>query len=290
MTFVLAIQSFINSFANTIISLVRILVLTKWSENLKKYKLGKECVILGNGPSLVDSIREHRGFFEKKNLICVNHFPTTDLYESLKPEYFIASAPDLYYENIDEEFIVNSEKLFDAIHEKTYWKLHLFMPFEAKRYKRWQRKIKDNEMINIVYYNTTPIEGWQWFRHFLFKLNWGMPRPHNIMIPSIFLTLNMGYKKIYLTGVDHSWLPEITVDDQNNALINQKHFYDSLTSKATRLDKKGIGARKLHEILHKFMLAFKGYFVLLDYSKDLDSKIYNTTAKSYIDAFERIKL
>jgi hypothetical protein len=85
-------------------------------------------------------------------------------------------------------------------------------------------------------------------------------------------------------------LSQIHVDDNNNALINQVHFYDATSSKSEVLDKRGKGARKLHEILHKFMLAFKGYFILKEYAEYKNVKIYNATPDSFIDAFERVKL
>jgi hypothetical protein len=85
-------------------------------------------------------------------------------------------------------------------------------------------------------------------------------------------------------------LPDITVNDNNDALINQKHFYDAKSSKHQVLDKKGKGQRRLHEILHKFMLAFAGYFVLREYAESLGAEILNATPNSYIDAFDRIKI
>jgi len=290
MGLLILIQSFIDNLGKFLLSIVKIILLSKWFVKVKKQKQDKDCVLLGNGPSLNNMIDSNKDFLRNKELICVNHFPVYEHYELLKPKFFMTSAPDLWLDDIDEKFVIASNKLFKAISEKTNWNLDLFIPFEAKKYNRWQLHLKSNQNVKIVYYNNVAIEGWEGFRHFFYKRNIGMPRPHNIMIPSIFNAINLGFKMVYLWGVDHSWLKDISVDDENNALINQKHFYDHDSSKAVHLDKKGIGARKLHEILHKFMLAFKGYFVLRDYADKMNVRILNQTEGSFIDAFERDKL
>ena len=111
--------------------------------------------------------------------------------------------------------------------------------------------------------------------------------------------LNCGYSKIYLSGVDHSWLEEVSVDEKNNVLIGQKHFYGSEFKNRSSLlsDKKkpvywdGSGkSRKLHEVLLKFYYAFRSYWELNELSKIYKSKIINLTENSYIDAFERQNL
>ena len=117
-----------------------------------------------------------------------------------------------------------------------------------------------------------------------------MPRPHNVIIPSLMIAINLKYKNIYLFGVDHSWLSEITVTDGNDVLINQKHFYDENISKPNTMNKGGVGKRKLYEVLEKFMLSFRGYFIIKDYANYRKTKILNATKNSYIDAFEKVSI
>jgi len=290
MVFVLLIQNFFSNLSNAFSTIIRLVLLSKPFSKIKKIEQEKDLVILANGPSLTESIDKHKDFLESKDLMCVNHFPRTEFYQELKPKYLMSIAPDLWLDDIDNNFVEQSKLLFSEMNKKTTWDLVFFFPYEARKHKRWQNQLNDNKHIKISYINQIPAEGWKWFRHFVFRKNLGLPRPHNVLIPSIFFGLNMGYRKIYLLGADHSWLPEISVNDDNVALINQKHFYDAEHSKSETLDKRGKGARRLHEILHKFMLAFKGYFVLKEYAKSLNAEIYNATNKSYIDAFERINL
>ena len=144
--------------------------------------------------------------------------------------------------------------------------------------------------ISIVYFNKTPVEGLQSFRNILFKLNLGLPRPYNVLIPSLIKALNLGYKELYVIGADHSWLEELRVNDKNEALLNQKHFYDYQTSKFEPMYHAKRGGKRVHEILYKLMKAFEGYFYIREYAESLGSQIYNATPNSYIDAFERRSL
>ena len=290
MKVILAIQSFLKNISDVFATIARIILFSKFFPGIRNEKRDKDLVILGNGPSLVGSLKKHKDFLSDKDLMCVNHFPRTEFYEQLRPAYYMSIAPDLWLDDIDKQFVEQSNILFDEMAKKTTWKIQFFFPYEARKYKRWQKKLLTNKNINIIYINQIPSEGWKFFRHWVFRHNLGMPRPHNVMIPSIFTGLNLGYKKIYLIGADHSWLPEITVNEDNIALINQKHFYDIEDSKHQTLDKRGKGHRRLHEILHKFMLAFAGYFVLKEYAESLNAEIFNATPNSYIDAFDRIDL
>ena len=286
---VLRVQSFLSNLGAVISSIVRIVLLSSWRVQLAK-RNRDTCVILANGPSLGKSINENKDFLQDKDLICVNHFPSTEYYEQLRPSYYVTSAPDLWLDEIDEFFVNQSNGLFTTMDEKTSWPLFFHIPYESRKFKRWQKQLQRNDKITYIFYNNTPIEGWKWFRHLCFKLNLGMPRPHNVLIPCITHCINMGYRKIYLWGADHSWLSEISVNKKNQVLINQKHFYDYKTSVGKPLDKRGVGQRNMPELLTKFVHAFNGYFILREYADSRGTSILNATPESYIDAFERVDL
>jgi len=280
-------QIFVEELVQTLLSLIKIILWTKYSKYPRFIKI-KKCIILTNGPSLSDLLEKNEKILRGADVICVNHFPNFDYYEKLKPKYYVTTAPDLWLDDIEEKYVNNSKKLFDTMAKTTSWKLFFFIPHEAKKYKRWQKQLAENTNINIVYFNNTPIEGFPWFCHKIFDLKWGMPRPHNVLIPCLCIGINMRYEKIYILGADHSWLPEIVVHNNNRVLIDQKHFYDKYISSPAPLDKKGKGERKLHEILTKFVFTFQGYHILEKYSRHKKIKIINVTSNSYIDAFERI--
>lgn len=282
-------QIFIENTVLSLLSVIKIAVLSAFNIKLPySAKKNQECVILGNGPSLNKSLQELEFKFPEKDLICVNYFAETPFYTTLKPPLYILNAPEMWLEDVDEDYYKKSDKLFTTIAEKTSWNLALLIPTPAKNYDRWKRKIATNSFIEVYYFNTTPIDGFDKFKKFCFEKNLGMPRPHNVLIPSIMLSINLSYKKIYLLGAEHSWLKEIWVNDSNEVLLTQKHFYDEGSAKALPMNKLGKGSRKLHEVLIKFVYAFQGYFELKSYAETHNIQILNATPESYIDAFDRV--
>ncbi|HRX29144.1 MAG TPA: hypothetical protein P5235_07135 [Saprospiraceae bacterium] len=250
----------------------------------------KTLIVLGNGPSLKDELNYFQKSIFLQDIICVNNFPNTELYTVLKPKYFCIVAPGFF--TASEDY---NTKLRDTIIQSyvnnTSWESYIFIPFQAKKQKHFIKNLASNSNISICFYNTTPIEGLDYISNILFSLKLGMPRPHNVLIPALMNGINLGYKKIYLIGADHSWLPEITVNANNEVLINQKHFYDENTSTPKQMHKNhGIKNRYLHEVLEKFYFSFRSYHDINGYARCKNCRIINLTKNSFIDAFQKQNL
>jgi len=280
------LQEFIEKLFASLFSVIKVLLISKFNLNIKKINGEFDCVILGNGPSLTKSLEEDFGFIAKSKKICVNYFLLSDFYIKLKPEYYILAAPEFWVENPPtKQHAISRQELFDKMNKLTTWNMFLFIPVAARNSRFWNKIIWNNR-ISVIYYNNTPVEGFDFINHLFFRYNWGMPRPHNVLIPSIFLSINMGYKKIYLVGADHSWHEEIKVNDTNKVTVNHEHFYDKSEWRLPmyKLDGKEY---RIHDVFRKLYLAFKGYFVLNNYAKEKNAKILNASKRSYIDAFEK---
>ena len=289
MNILLAIQDFIVEFLKTVASVIKMLIGSGFFiKPVSKFD-NADCIILGNGPSLDRSITEYRANLDKYILFCVNHFAESTIYESIKPQIYILNAPEMWMDDVEPFHYKKGEKLFMTIAEKTKWDIDLFIPYRAKKTKRWQKVLNRNPHIRINYFNTTPIEGFRWFRHLCYNRYLGMPRPHNVLIPSLMLALHLRFKKIFLFGTDHSWMKDMWVTEENEVLLHQKHFYDKATSEARPMDKLGKGSRRIHEVLQKFVYAFRGYIEINEYSLSRGQQIINCTEGSYIDAFTRSK-
>lgn len=281
------IQKFITELFQSLFSLLKIVLLSKFFTNLKEdYSTNGECVILANGPCLTKDLQINSSFISSKKKFCVNFFAISKEYETLKPEYYILAAPEFWLPKTSDYFRQKKEELINSLINKTEWKIILLIPFQAKG-SDFHKRVSTNNNIHFVFYNITPVEGIKSISQFLFKLNLGMPRPHNVLIPSIFLALNLGFKKITIFGADHSWHEEIKIDDTNKITVNHEHFYDG---QIVRLPMYKLDGKEyyIHDIFRKLHFAFKGYFVLRDYSQHLNAKTLNASSKSYIDAFERI--
>lgn len=280
------VQSFLSNLASSIGTLLKILLKSKYSLTLPKPS-AEECIIMGNGPSMKEVALKYQSNFEGKNIWAVNYFGNAPLFELVKPKYYLIVGPEFWREGVREKNIELRKVLFDNFIHLTSWPMTIFLPAEAFKSKFLKQYLGKNSNLTFQPFNTTPVEGFSWLTHLLFRWNLGMPRPHNVIIPSIMIALNMGFKRIYLTGVEHSWLPTISVNSQNEVLHRNKHFYDPSDLKDRKMYLLGIRPRRLDEVLHKFMLTFKGYFTLKEYGETQNASIYNTTPDSFIDAFER---
>lgn len=277
-TFILFLQS--------CITILKICVLSKFFVRFPKTAKHPHAIILGNGPSLEQSIRSlsHIGNYD---LFAVNYFAQSELFQQLKPQSYVILAPEIWQENPMESVVNNRNDLFAKI-AKVDWDMYFYIPFFAKKSSFWKPLFCNHQHIKIIYFNPTPIEGLRWVNHILYKKNLGMPRPHNVLTPCLMFTIAQKYENVYLLGADHSWLQHIWVSPHNEVLLTQKHFYDAATAKPLPMQNyKENKTRALHEVLHKFMLAFGSYFSIKTYAQSQGVRIINATPDSYIDAFER---
>lgn len=269
----------------SLLSVVKIVLQSKLVTRLPgHFSNPDELLILANGPSLKRTVEESADFVRGKTLLAVNFCVTSPMFEQLKPELYLIADPLFWI--VPEK----REQLFRMMAEKTTWDMNFLVPARALKNKEWQPLLAGNPHIKLYIYNTTPIEGFQGFCNWIFSKGWGVPRPHNVLIPSIAMGIRLPFKKIYLAGADHSWLPEITVTDDNVVLMHQKHFYDQNKSKAATVTQENLHSARLYTILYHMYVAFKSYFVLEDYARSRGKEVINVTPDSYIDAFKRMKI
>ena len=269
----------------SLLSVVKIVLQSKLVTRLPgHFSNPDELLILANGPSLKRTVEESADFVRGKTLLAVNFCVTSPMFEQLKPELYLIADPLFWI--VPEK----REQLFRMMAEKTTWDMNFLVPARALKNKEWQPLLAGNPHIRLYIYNTTPIEGFQGFCNWIFSRGWGVPRPHNVLIPSIAMGIRLPFKKIYLAGADHSWLPEITVTDDNVVLMHQKHFYDQNKSKAATVTQENLHSARLYTILYHMYVAFKSYFVLEDYARSRGKEVINVTPGSYIDAFKRMKI
>ena len=278
----LSFQSFFN--------IIKVLILSPYSNKINKHKpLIDEAIILGNGPGLTSTLKENENALKNKKLICVNYFADSDLYGIIQPEYYVIIDPILFSDSYDDEAESKKNVLFNNITNKTTWSMFLIIANSAKKHKVWNQILGKNKNIKILYLNLIPFEGFSFIKHRLFNKNLGMPRPHNVLIPAIYFCLKINVKKIYLIGAEHTWLKSLRVDQNNQVVYDDEHFYD--TKKESRRfcynTAEGRTPVKYHEALYTFMRAFMSYYTLKDYANYKKAEIINCTLDSFIDAFRK---
>ncbi|RYU97016.1 hypothetical protein [Emticicia agri] len=276
--FLLAVQQAISLFINSSISVIKVLFLSKFS--VRKVRAGSPyCGVLGNGPSLKTSLQKDLAFIKKLELFAVNLFSVTPEYIELKPKNYLI---------LDMSFLNPAHSCQDglkAMANLTTWEMNLYVPYQMLKSAFFVSQFRANPNIRLIPYNYTIVTGYRWLAYWFFRRGLGMPQCQNVLVATLFYAINMGFKEIYLFGADHSWHEMIKLDENNNMVVSDSHFYQHKDIDIA-VKENSYMSQQLFS-LHK---AFYGYEVLGKYAKSLGIKIYNASAKSYIDVFEKVKV
>ena len=237
-------------------------------------------IIMGNGPSLNDAIENSFDKLTTIPTLAVNFAANAPQFTQLRPRYYVLADPHFFVATDD----VNVKKLMNNL-SSIDWAMTLFVPFEAKK----RGFVIDNENVKVEYFNFLAVEGFEWLENWAYASGRGMPRPRNVLIPSIMIAMKLGYGNIYVTGADHSWTKTLLVNERNEVVSIQPHFYKEDEQEQKRI-KVDYLKYPLHQIIYSFYVAFKAYHKIQRYALHRGVKVYNSTPESFIDAFPRKSL
>lgn len=269
---------------STIKSLCKILLQSRGNGLTHRIVDGGRIIIFGNGPSFADNIRDDFDFLVSAPSLAVNFAANTPEFVRLKPDYYVLADPHFFTAGTD----VNVDRLWNSILASS-WNMTLFVP--AKYVKAVKERLNPVSDVTVMGFNPVGVMGFRCFRHLAYRLGLGMPRPRNVLIPSIMIAVGIGFDEIVILGADHSWMRTLSVTDENEVVSVQPHFYKDTADEERRVRHEYRGIR-LHQIVESFAIAFRSYHDIRDYCDSLCRKvrIVNATPGSFIDAFERARL
>lgn len=273
------------SIINTILgTLIIFAIYRKRGLPLSNEKKGK-CAICGNGPSLRAILDSGAKEFEGSDVFVVNAFATDPAFFIIKPRHYVIVDPGAF-ENSDHLSVVKLQNNLIAAIKKLDWKMTIYVSSYV-RSSYLIRRIKEvcNENVDIMYVNTTPVDGPSFFRNFIIKTGLGMPKSWNVLNAASVIAINLGYKSIGLFGADHSWIKDIYVDEQNRLCARNTHCY-SKDNKTANDDSYIMEKGALELGLLSFAMCLKSYRYIKDYAEKHNVQIRNCTKGSYIDVFD----
>lgn len=235
---------------------------------------GMPLVILGNGPSLNDTMAADGAALRHVPLMAVNFAACTPMFRELKPEFYVLADPH-YFRNGDDD---NVARLMESL-RSVDWKMTLFVP-KGTRFK------PKNPLLRVEKFPMTGVEGSPWLERVAYGSRRAMPRPRNVMIPAIMIGIWMGFHNIYLVGADHSGIGTIRVNEQNEVVSEIPHFYRDSEEESARV-RISYMHQPLHQVIHSYYVAFRAYHQIERFARHVKVAIYNATPGSYIDAFTR---
>ncbi len=236
-------------------------------------------VILANGPSLRRELDENAAQLAASTTMCVNFMANAPEFTRLRPRYYVLADPH-FFRGTDHDNVFQLWQQLAAVD----WPMTLFVP--ADEFRRARKLLGTHSRVTLASFNCVGVEGFGWFERLVYRSGLAMPRPRNVLIPSIMLAINLGAREIFLLGADHSWMQTLRVDDDNNVISVQPHFYKDSQAESRRTVSEYKGYR-LHDIVMSFYVAFSGYHRLRRYAESRGTHIYSATPDSMIDAFDR---
>lgn len=234
-------------------------------------------IIMGNGPSLRDTIDKDFDRLQKADTMAVNFAANTPEFFRLKPRHYVLADPHFFSKESDRD--PNVRKLWQNI-ERVDWPMLLHVP------ARFASTTPGGSSLTVTPFNTTPAEGYEALCHRLYRRGLAMPRPRNVLIPAIMEGIRAGYKDIYIAGADHTWPHTLYVDDANRVVTVQPHFYKEDPKELDRIAEV-YGGIRLHEVLGSMVVAFRSYHAIRRFADREGVNVYNATPGSLIDAFTR---
>ncbi|MDE6342463.1 MAG: hypothetical protein K2K93_09105 [Muribaculaceae bacterium] len=238
-------------------------------------------IIMGNGPSLRQTIADHGDLLRSSAALAVNFAANAPEFPDLKPCLYVLADPH-FFKGMQTD--PNVERLWKNLSAVT-WPMTLFVPCKSKI----PEFIGENRYISVKKFNLTPGEGSPCLVHWLYRRGLAMPRPRNVLIAAIMVALREGYRDIRIVGADHTWSRDLWVDDENRVISVQPHFYKDNEKEHERVAKEYAGYH-LHHILNSLTIAFRSYHHIAEYAASIGARIVNCTPGSFIDAFPRSSL
>lgn len=236
--------------------------------------------VLANGPSLNIELEEALSHKDRVNSVC-NFAAFSDYFQIVKPQvYFIADPA--FFRDIDINEKINN--LITILNKTVDWEMTIVVPING--YRKALSHI-NNKLIKIVPVPYVKYEGNENKRMRLIRDGKCAPSFVNVTIFAEYYFLNMGYKTLYLYGVDHTFFEGMYVNSQNQICIDDVHFYGKEPIIIKRYKSDGT-QWKLSDWIKDKYLTFLEHEHMQEYAEYVGARIVNCTKKSMIDAYIRL--
>ena len=236
---------------------------------------GERCFILGSGPSVK---KQNLAILEGEHCISMSRFYLHDKYDLIQPKYHVFAPNHHPY-----KFELPRENL-EELERRTNWNQEIFICHTSYKYSYFElmKKQPAYALKNISFINyiaSVELTEYNAYDEVIWDIS---KRPFLIrsaLYACIQLALFMGFKEIYLVGVDHDYLAELNEDGSST------HFYqvaEGLNDADFYKDKE--------KLFFGFYKRWGHYRLMRTYAEKRGQRIFNASEKSYLDVFQRMKL
>lgn len=246
-------------------------------------------VIMGNGPSLKSFLTlcmQQRDALKYYDFFAVNFFASSPEFEYICPKYYVVSDIMFFHDTPERDRV---KKMYYDLNRKVTWPMFLFVSYQFAKNSNLT-SIITNPNITILPFHSCRFIGATWLRNFLFARGLGNGEYGTVVQNAEYISIQMGFKKIFMTGVDHTFFNDICVDNKNRLCFRNEHYYDNKINEITPIVCNWSGKAVQYTIeryLWEKYLIFHGHSIMRDYAHYRGGEIYNITPNSMIDSLPR---
>ncbi len=227
----------------------------KIMKGLHNSHIGESCFIIGNGPSLK---AEDLSMLKKKNIdtFAVNRIYKIFSQTDWRPTYYVNTDAVLIRDCLDEVNKIESKMKFIPLQNKYYLEINVD---NATYFFRNDIRANDQpEMFSLDCTNQVNMRG-------------------TVTIACMQLAMHLGYKNIYLLGIDHNFDKIIT--ESGEIVIDtsvKNYFCDSYDDDV------------INEVQHDVGTTTRAYMDVKKFIDNTDVKIYNASRQTKLDVFPKV--
>lgn len=268
------------------------LTLEGWKSPFKKeannIRRHNDLQLLSNGPSLRSFLKNklNEEIINNNDFMIVNDFVKCSEFEMIKPRICIWSDPMFFEPTLFEE---RAKSTIMMMAEQTKWPITIFV--EQNRLKSpFLLPLRNNKNIKFIGFHSFPYKGFENLRHFFEKRGYASGQYGNVSVNAVYVALMLGYKNIYLHGVDYTFFSGLCVNDKNELCLINEHFFDNKQPELKPIicQYKGHeGVYKASFYIEEMASRFKGHDIMASLAKSMNVNIYNCVKESLIDSYPR---
>lgn len=252
----------------------------------------KPIYVLANGPSLkklLEDIEGNGGKYMDAEFFVINDFVHDSHFTLIKPKYCVMSDPLFFVDTLYSE---RGNNAMNALAEKVSWQMILFVPFLHNE-STYLDPVRRNPNIKIVAFHFIPYSGLESLRFYFYKRGLGNGEFGTVVLNALYIALILGYKTLYVYGIDHTFFNNIVVNNENVLCFKDKHFYEEETELRPMIcHYPGMNNKPytMAQFIDEKASIFKGHLIMEKFAKAICATIINCTPNSLVDAYERKKV
>jgi hypothetical protein len=257
--------------------IIKVVLFSRFGLNSKHSSKSNNIYILANGPGTDSFLKNTPIDFGSSSVMCMNFALLDVQILKLRPDSYVVADPNVFGRDDILDIVYDKYLVLVSILNELDWELSLYVPYDF-RSGRFVRDVH-NEKIKIHWFNRTTLESLGWPLLFLYRLGLGLPKAESVIIAALGLAILNRPETVKLVGVEHDWIHNLRVNENNEVHYLLKHFYKEDKEYKSDLTVSG------------FMLSqhrlFRSHETIRYLAEKQDVKVINMTRTSLIDCYER---